>query len=377
MNQNGGPCGKNGYKTIDRNNKRPPEHKIKPKTKRSDVIEELPPEVPIYLPDGKNYYLTDLISYQQKFKYEEIGGPHQEIPIIWGLINELNVPNSLLQIFKPLDDLLVTSTPKGFNYEIDFMQRLLLIPKAAIIDVRFEVKDGCKQIDKIREQLTNIEGELYPFIVEKVDFFSKRQYEKRFTELRDGLSDVALGFMLYNGTSFQTELNLELIHTPKVIDDILKYDGFNNVLERDLLITAYSMIRTLGYFKGSFRNIKFSDGSLVGKHYSFSTQPSGQVGNHLIIYEPSIGCMQDGPFIYQSMISKSLHENYHGQLNKDYSMKLTYNQPPAIADSIMFLDPTAPSNLMINRLVITRHYLNQMIDSLAKKIKVEREFPTE
>lgn len=364
----------NGYRSRTFHKKLPSEKRQKSKIKRS--LKESIPEINFYLPEIKNYYLTDLLVYKRKFKLKDIGKPEQERPVIDHLITELNNSNSILGVFKPLEDLLVTDFPEGIKYEVDFMQRLLITSKAKIIDVRFEVKVGCKNINSLRKQLTNIEGELYPIIVEQEQFYNQDKINNRFKELFKGLGDVALGFILYDGHSFHTRLNLDLIKTPKTINSILNYKGFNNIIERDLLITAYSLIKTLGYLKGGFRNFEFENGSLFGKNFSFSTQPLSGQGNHLLVYKPSIGCLQNKVFSYQSIISQSLMDDYHGQLDDDFRMDVKYVEPPTIADSVAFIDPAAQSKYVINGLIITKNYLVKTINGLNGKINIEFRLPS-
>lgn len=79
---------------------------------------------PVYMREQKNYYLQDLISYSRKFSFSDIKGPKHEINIINDLMNEFSNHNSLFNVFKPLEDLVCTSIPEGFNNEVDFLQGL-------------------------------------------------------------------------------------------------------------------------------------------------------------------------------------------------------------------------------------------------------------
>lgn len=317
----------------------------------------------IYHQSLKNYSLKDLLSYEPGFKPEDIKGPKHERPII----KELLLMN--LQLIKPLEDLLCTSTPQEFSYEVDLLQRALIIPKGVISDLRFEVKKGFRSINEIREQLTNIPGELIPVIVEYVREVAPESITERLEYLSEELSDIAIGFIIHDGSSFNVKFNLELIENPLVINEILDYQGFDNPLERDLLITAYSLFNNLGYLGRGFKNLLFEDGLLIGDDCSFSTQPIGRKDNHLIIFEPPAST-----FRYHSLISELLRDDFSGGLDEQYTTMITYEPPLARADSVISLKPNTSSNSMLTHLLIKRKYLLKMLNGLQGLIRVDYDF---
>lgn len=249
----------------------------------------------------------------------------------------------------------------------------MIIPKGVIADVRFEVKNGFKNVNDILSQLKNIDGDLYPFIVERKDFCSSNKLLERFSELSDSLGSVSLGYAIHDGSCFNVILNLDLIKTPNVIQNILSYERFSNVLERDLMICAYSLFSNLGYIGGGFKKFKFEDGLLVGKNFSFSVSPNGLRGNHVIAYRPFIGFPELGNFVYKSFISQALNDNFFGRLNNDYEMSLRYFSPVLFADSTVFIDPSGPSDNLITGLGVNKlkPYLLSKIDCLSSVMKID------
>ncbi|HLE06014.1 MAG TPA: hypothetical protein VI790_01565, partial [Candidatus Nanoarchaeia archaeon] len=183
----------------------------------------------------KKYYLNDLVNYERSVKLCDIGGPFQERPIIDRLIDELNMSNSPLSCIKPLEDLICTGMPSDSPYEIDFMQAALILPTCSVGTIRYEIKDGFKDVSKIREQLENTRG-VYNVLVEN-EFASPEKIAKRFELLHDELSDLALAFIITDGTVYHVRFNFRMVPKSEEFYKIMAYK-FDNIIERDLMITA-------------------------------------------------------------------------------------------------------------------------------------------
>lgn len=328
-----------------------------------DVEEKVASGKPVYFFNNrKKYYLNDLVNYERSVKLCDIGGPFQERPIIDNLINELNMPYSPLSCIKPLEDLICTSTPGDSPYEIDFMQAAVILPVCKVGTIRYEVKDCFKDVNHIREQFETTRG-VYNVLVEN-ELASPEKIAKRFKLLYDELSDLALAFIITDGSYYNVFFNFGMVYNkPDEFYKIMAYK-FDNVIERDLMITAYSLFSNLGYINNNAKRLVFDDGVLYGTNsLTISTKPIGGDHNHVLIYNP-FNTYLDDVIHYRSPISRSLGD----------CSTVSVSYKPPLADTAklsILIDPEAPSRYVINSFNVDRDYLSRLkLSFLSSKFKI-------